>query len=103
MRSITKRWLEGHHISYDKLIVEGGNTSTADARMLVRNRYKLSKRHEFRAFVEDTLSNALKLSSICQVVFLLDHPYNQSAPGSLPSNVVRVQSWNEIYGWLRNV
>jgi uncharacterized HAD superfamily protein len=103
IRSITARWLKQHRISYDRLVVEGGNTSTADARMRVRNRYKLSKQHEIRAFVEDTLSNALKLANVCQIVFLLDHPYNQAAPGSLPTNVVRVKSWNEIYGWLRNV
>lgn len=102
VRLITKEWLRDHQIYYDRITVEGGNTSTADARTLVRNRYKLSRTHEIRIFVEDTLPNAVRLSNTCQVVFLLDHPYNQDRTGTLPSNIVRVKSWTEIYDWLKD-
>lgn len=103
IRSITRRWLGERKISYDKLVIEGGNTSTADARMLTRNRFLFAKKYEFRAFVEDDLTKARKLASICQVVFLVDHPYNQCSPSSLPSNLVRVKSWHDIYRFLRQV
>ena len=101
VRLVTKKWLRVHEIVYDRLIVEGGNTNTADARTLVRNRYKLARAHEIRIFVEDTLPNALKLSNICHIVFLVDHPYNQDRTGTLPSNIVRVKSWADIYDWLK--
>jgi uncharacterized HAD superfamily protein len=101
--SITKKWLRKHDIPYDRITVEGGNTSTADARMLVRNRYSSARAHEFRAFVEDHLPNARKLSNVCQVVFLIDHPYNQCPPESLPKNVLRVKSWIEIYAAMRRL
>jgi uncharacterized HAD superfamily protein len=39
-------------------------------------------------FVEDRLSNALSLSTVCNVL-LLDHPYNQ---GATPKEVTRVRS-----------
>ena len=103
IRSITSRWLRRQQIHYDKLIIEGGNTSTADARMLTRNRFRFAKENEFRAFVEDDLAKATKLSTICQVVFLIDHPYNQmQAPAVLPPNIVRVKTWRDIYRFMKN-
>ena len=100
MSKITRRWLGRHAFKYDKLIVERGNTNTVDPVLLTRNRFLISKEKMIRAFVEDDFDKAKKLADICEVVFLMDHPYNQ---GTVPMNVIRVQSWQEVYDFLRRV
>ena len=71
--------------------------------MLRRNRFLFAKRYELRAFVEDDLSKAKKLSNICQVVFLIDHPYNQCDPATMPANLIRVKSWHDIWRFMKTV
>ena len=82
-------------------MVEGGNIHTTDPRLLVRNRFVVSQRKRIRVFVEDDLSKARKLAHICDLVFLLDQPYNQCSEQELPNNVLRVRSWREIYEYVR--
>ena len=60
----------------------------------------ISKDKLIRAFVEDDFDKAKRLADICEVVFLIEHPYNK---GSLPMNVIRVRSWEEVYHYLRKV
>jgi uncharacterized HAD superfamily protein len=103
IQSITQKWLSEANISYNKLVVEGGNTYTADSRLHFRNRFAMAKKHEFRAFVEDDLAKAKKLANICSVVFLIDQPYNQCEPSSIPRNLVRVKSWREIEVFFRDL
>ena len=62
-----------------------------------KNRFNISHKKNIRFFVEDNTSNAKKLSTVCETVFLLDHPYNNSDGNDLPANVVRVKSWEEIH------
>lgn len=85
MRKITRRWLKRHAFKYDKLIVERGNTNTVDPLLLTRNRFLISKDKIIRAFVEDDFDKAKKLADICEVVFLIERPYNE---GTLPMNVI---------------
>lgn len=101
IRKITREWLERHDMTFDRLIVEGGNTSTADARGISRNRFRIAQKKEFLAFVEDDLLKAKKLAVICPVVFLIDQPYNQAAESDLPKNIVRVREWAEIEVFLK--
>ena len=103
MRKVTKRWLAAMGIKYDKLIIERGNTNTTDPLVMTRNRFVIARHRKMRIFVEDDLLKARKLAEICEVVFLLDHPYNQNEPSSLPSNLVRVKSWAEIYENVRRI
>jgi uncharacterized HAD superfamily protein len=44
---------------------------------------------EFDYFIEDSLKNALDMSPLCGVVYLVDCPYNQA--DDLPANIVRVK------------
>ena len=102
VNSLTKAWLSQHNIPYDKLVIERGNIHTADPRTLTMNRFIYSERHKVRVFVEDDLLKAIKLADICEVVFLIDHPYNQKA--DLPSNIIRIKSgWPEIYQWMKKL
>ncbi len=100
---ITKGWLRGHGFKYNRLIVERGNTNTTDPLILTRNRFLTSQERKIRVFVEDDPIKARKLADICEVVFLIDHPYNQAGSARLPMNVVRVQSWQEIHEFLKRV
>ena len=53
------------------------------------------------------LDKAEKLSYVCDLVFLMDYPYNRPANGlssvennrraHLPGNVMRVLNWKDIY------
>src|SRR5262249_37411324 len=99
IHALTAKWLYINGIGYDKLVVERGNVHTAGPKLLSRNRFAFSERREIRIFVEDDLFKAIKLSNICEVVFLIDHPYNQAA--ALPRNVVRVNGWKCVYEYIR--
>ncbi len=93
--AITKYWLMSNKITYDKLTVERGSEDVSDPRGQFRNRFYISRQKTIRFFVEDDPEKANKLSYICDVVFLYDQPYNSGK--ALPSNVVRVKSWHEVY------
>ena len=100
---ITKEWLHDKGIPYDRLIVEKGNADSPDRVGKVRNRYIIAQDCKIRLFVEDDLDKARKLADACEVVFLMKHPYNRVGPTdeALPSNIVEVDGWKEIYRWIK--
>jgi uncharacterized HAD superfamily protein len=101
MRSVTRDWLRRNKLSYDKLVIERGNTNTTDPSIRTRNRFLIARERELRIFVEDDLTKAKRLSNICEVVFLLDHPYNQAE--HLPKNLIRVKSWRDIHDHIKQL
>lgn len=104
IEQITRHWLEWHEFEYDKLVVEKGSDDIEDPQAHFRNRFHISRQKKIRFFVEDILEKAEKLAYICDVVFLFDHPYNRNPEGKeLPSNIVRVKSWEEIYKEIRRL
>jgi uncharacterized HAD superfamily protein len=98
---ITRTWLKDNNIRFDKLIIEKGSEHSADPRGKFRNRFYISRKKSIRFFMEDDLEKARKLAFICEVVFLIDQPYNQCQPVELPKNIIRVKSWDEIYKSVR--
>ncbi len=112
---ITTMWLWKNGIEYDSLTIETGSENVPDASIAYKNRFRLAAKRKIRYFVEDDWEKATKLAYICDVVFLVDHPYNQQQGanqrkhkdafihGELPANVVRVSSWDEIYRWVRQL
>lgn len=90
---ITEKWLQDRGIAYDRLVVERGNVHVADPRSKGRNRFRLAEELEIRVFVDDDLAKARKLAEICEVVYLIDQPYNQA--DDLPNNLIRVGKWND--------
>ncbi len=100
---LTEEWLGKHDIEYDHLVIERGNVHTTDPALLVQNRFAISARKKIPIFVEDDLQKALKLTAICELVFLMEHPYNQlQAVEHTPRNLIPVKSWNEIYAFIRD-
>lgn len=97
---MTELWLRRAGIVYDALTIEKGNVYSPYPRGRSKNRFVAARRSEMRVFVEDELYKAKRLAGICEVVFLIDHPYNQD--DRLPNNVVRVRSWAEIYDFVRH-
>jgi uncharacterized HAD superfamily protein len=102
MRRITKRWLKSHRIVYDRLLVEHGNVHMTYPAGVTKNRFVIAQKKQIRIFVEDDLAKAAKLSGICDIVFLLAHGYNEADEGSLPANVIRLSSWDEIFRCIRD-
>ena len=108
---ITKLWLFENGIKFPhyfkrfnndiKLIIEKGNEEVTESRRIFKNRFYESIKNNIKFFVEDDLRKAIKLSYICDFIFLLDHPYNQEK--SLPNNVFRLKSWEEIYRKIREL
>lgn len=98
---ITIAWLEKNNFIYDHLMVEFGSEDVADPSVHVYNRFYAARTQQIRFFVEDDLVKAEKLSFICDTVFLIDHPYNQS--DTLPSNIIRVHGWNELLKKVRKI
>jgi uncharacterized HAD superfamily protein len=108
IKYITKYWLLSRGIKFDSLLVERGNENIIYARGRYENRFNYAKKKKIRFFVEDDWVKAIKLSYICDAVFLIDHPYNRTLSydasthaddtivGKLPSNVIRVKSWSEL-------
>lgn len=128
--SITRKWLEKNNIEviYSKglinvlknqlsslfffnkiLTIEMGNPYITDTRFLNKmkkairnnNRFQGASLKGFKFFIDDTPENALKLSGLCDYVFLFDEPYNQNI--QLPKNIIRVKSWDEIYKNLKRL
>jgi len=113
LKKITKFWLKERGIDYDKFFFEKGNDYSSDPGGRFKNRFYISRKEKIRFFVEDDLEKAVKLSYICDIVFLVSHPYNepqQALPDEVnavrknfPSNIIRVKSWNEIYKNIRKL
>lgn len=97
---ITHVWLYKHRLEYDRLIIEKGHANLASPNARFVNRFNMARRYNLRFFIEDDLEKATKMAHICDVVFLVDHPYNQQAYG-LPANIRRVTTWDEIYNEVR--
>lgn len=102
IRVITRNWLKDNGIKFSRLYIEKGNDNTTDPRIKIRNRFNLARKKKLRFFVEDDLTKALKLSYFCEVVFLIDQPYNYTYK-DLPPNVLRVKSWEELYRRMREL
>lgn len=103
---ITELWLKSHTIECDKLVVEKGNDNTTDPRGFFYNRLNFSRRKRIKYFVEDDLEKAIKLAFICDVVFLIAHPYNdygEFQDRTIPTNIIRVETWNDIYREIRKI
>jgi uncharacterized HAD superfamily protein len=102
IRKITEEWLDNNTIPYDKLIVESGNVDIDITlmEMLYSNRIISSKREQIKVFVEDDLNKAMRLADICEIVFLINQPYNQES--KLAKNIIRVKSWVDIYHYIRD-
>lgn len=100
----TKKWLKDNGIVFEKIIFESGNYDAPISLFSskYKTRYYYAKKYKIRYFVEDNLRNAEKLSHICEYVFLVDHPYNQTE-NALPYNVIRVSNWQEISEWIKNM
>lgn len=99
--NITMAWLEQNHIEYDRLMVEKGSEHISNLSSNLYNRFLASKIVPIRYFVEDDLLNAGKLAYICDFVFLINQPYNQS--DQLLANVIRVDGWEDIYEWMKKL
>lgn len=97
----TRKWLKDNEILYNKLLFEKGNVDRPVSLFNVKykTRYYYSKKYKIRYFVEDTAENAIKLSHICEYVFLINHQYNGNI--ELPYNVVRVDGWDDILYWIK--
>lgn len=107
---ITHVWLYKNHFQYDRLIIEKGHRNIASPNAKFVNRFNMARSHNIRFFIEDDLEKAVKMAYICDVVFLLEHPYNnlsklkkeiRTSFGKLPANILPVKTWAEIYRAVR--
>jgi len=113
LKLITKQWLRKNGIVYDKLIFEKGNDYSSDPSGRFNNRFYISRKKKIRFFVEDDFEKAIKLSFVCDIVFLFSHPYNRpnkklskkinNSRKNIPSNIIRVNNWDEIYQYIRKL
>lgn len=115
MYLLSKSWLKKNIISYDKFKLEKVSDYASYPRVKYKNRFVISRKKRMRFFVEDDLEKAIKLSFICDLVFLINHPYNLPNPDlpkeleeirkqeNIPSNIIRVNNWDEIYQIIRRV
>jgi len=109
IKQMTLSWLRANKLKYNSLLIERGNENTSDPQIHFRNRFYIARKKKIRFFVEDDWEKARKFAYICDVVFLLDQPYNRINPEyqrqaqDLPGNIIRVQSWDEIYRHVRKL
>lgn len=98
--------------SNKRAVIEMGNQYISDTRywnhfrraILNRNRFQGASIKGFKFFIEDTPENAIKLSNLCEYVFMFDEPYNRdTSKYNFPKNVIRVYTWNEIYSYLKSL
>jgi hypothetical protein len=98
---ITRCWLEKNVFRYDHITIEPGSDYLSDPKAEVKNRFYISRKKKIRFFVEDDSDKASKLAYVCDIVFLLKQPYNTSR--DLPNNVIRVDSWEDLYRSVRGL
>lgn len=91
--------VQNKEIEYDYITIERGSEDVSDPQGHFRNRFYVSRKKKIRFFVEDDHEKASKLAYICDIVFLIEQPYNESE--KIPTNVIRVGSWDEIYRQIR--
>jgi uncharacterized HAD superfamily protein len=97
IRKLTEEWLESCGIKHNELIVEHENTCETDSEILRLNRFAQARLTPLPIFIEDDLSKARKLANTCEIVFLINQPYNQAEDDAIPFNIVRVNGWKEIH------
>jgi len=112
----TKAWLKEHEIPFDSLTIErslsadGVHHSTD-----TKSRVQVARKHSLKFFVEDDWDSAFRLAFVCDVVFLIRHPYNEaiatrkdlfgkgSFTEALPTNVIVVDGWADIHRAIRRL
>ena len=95
IKKITKNWLNKNGIYFDKLTIEKSSIYQYYPKSFKVNRFQRARKRQFKIFVEDEFEKAERLSKFCDIVFLIDHPYNRLE--SKNKNIIRVQDWNELY------
>lgn len=117
IEQMTECWLRLNNFNFNTLTIEQGNEDVSDPQGHFRNRFYIASKKRIKFFVEDDLEKAIKLAYICDVVFLLDQPYNRNLPDKcsgckydcklddkyVPDNVKRVKSWDDIYKCVRMI
>jgi uncharacterized HAD superfamily protein len=98
---ITKKWLRQNGFKYSAFTIEERNFTLFKQNVNYRNRFRMASLLNFRAFIEDDLKKAIKLSHFCQTVFLIDQPYNR-CNYKLPLNLIRVTDIKEIIHYMRD-
>lgn len=107
---LTKDWLRRHDIPFDSLTIERSvSTDGVHHSLSTKSRVQIAQKHALKFFVEDDWESAYRLAFICDVVFLIRHPYNEAMPTRedlfrkgrltepLPGNVVVVDGWSKIH------
>lgn len=100
IKNITAKWLRSKNIPFDYLTIEGDNSFAFSPDVNYNNRFWIAAKHRFKLFIEDDLQKAIKLTHICDVVFLIDQPYNQTSQ-LMPTNLIRVKEWKQIIHYIR--
>lgn len=101
LEAITRIWLDDMGFGPHTLLIERGHENLAHPATTFSNRFTAARKRRIRFFVEDDPEKANKMAAICDVVFLVDHPYNRKK--EVLRNVLRVNSWDDIYKKIRSL
>ncbi|QCR32885.1 hypothetical protein [Lysinibacillus sp. SGAir0095] len=84
---ITHKWFEENKVPFHRIELIGSH-----------NKLSVAKKHKVDVFFEDKHDNAVMLAEELNIpVLLFDTPYNRK---SIPTNVVRINNWNEANHWI---
>ncbi len=86
----TVKWIEKHYKNCFKEI----HTLSDSHGVANFDKGEFANSLDIKIFIEDSLNNALNISSYGIYVILLDKPWNQEE--NLPENIFRVKDWNSI-------
>jgi hypothetical protein len=93
--ALTRRWLKAHGMDRFPLTVEKGRRTRWPLRVRQRNRFAEARNGRFHIFIEDDPRNAARLAQLCDIVLLVEQPYN--CEQTLPRNVIRVSGWDQVW------
>ncbi|MEH6941241.1 5' nucleotidase, NT5C type [Bacillus sp. JJ722] len=89
LMDVTEMWFHKNQVAYHHIELIG-----------THNKIATVKKHNINVFFEDKHDNAVEISEECDIpVILFNTAYNQ---GSIPSNVIRVNNWQEAENWVNN-
>ena len=98
MKVITKQWFKRNGLPTRELTIECAKGGMWGWR---RSRISVAQRSAIRIFVEDDPVSARQLAYSCDLVVLMDQPYNRDV--TMPGNVARVGDWDELFTLVRSL
>lgn len=100
LETMTHAWVDRHFPNTFQGIYFTNSFVTPEHQQIKKS--ELCRELGIELFIDDAIGNVLDVATACEHAFLFDRPWNQEQV-SLPANVTRAYSWQEIADAIQNL